>query len=182
VSFATRTHTSFDNESFFAMMVQSRVALFLALALMMAALPVAGLARTGEELIWTEHSSDNLTSLAYGSLDPATNPLFMLSCFNGMSIAVLDVHHEVAGTKPGEPLTIELSAGAAQSPVKGEAALDEASGVTFAEASDIAVKPVLAVLRAEGPLTVKLGETSATLSDNGRAEAVAQFSKDCLLD
>jgi hypothetical protein len=164
------------------MMVQTQVSLFLALTLTTVALPVAGSARTEDELIWTEHSSDNLTSLAYGSLDPATNPLFVLSCFNGMSIAVLDVHHEVTGTKPGEPLTIELSAGAAQSPVKGEAALDEASGVTFAEASDIAVKPVLAVLRVEGPLTVTLGETRATLSDKGRAEAVAQFSKDCQLE
>ena len=164
------------------MMVPSRACLFLALACAVGALPLASFARTEDALLWTEHSSDNLTSLAYGPLNPAENPLFMLSCFNGMSIAVLDVHHELAGTKPGEPLTIELSAGAAQSLVKGEAALDEANGVTFAEASDIAVKPVLAVLRAEGPLTVKLGETSATLSDKGRAEAVAQFSKDCLLD
>ncbi len=167
---------------YFAMMVQSRTCLFLALAFTTAAMPLAGLARTEEELIWTERSSDNLTSLNYGSLDPVKNPLFMLSCFNGMSIAVLDVHHEIAGTKPGEPLTIELSAGAAQSPVKGEAALDEANGTTFAEASDVQVKPLLAVLRAEGPLTVKMGETSATLSDKGRAQAVAQFSKDCELD
>jgi hypothetical protein len=163
------------------MMVQSRACLFLALALTTANLPVAGIARTGDELIWTEHSVDNLTSLNYGSLDPAKNPLFMLSCFNGMSIAVLDVHQEVTGSKPGEPLTIELSAGSAKSPVKGEAALDE-SGATFAEASDIAVKPLLDVLRAEGPLTVTTGATSATLSDRGRAQAVAQFSKDCELD
>jgi hypothetical protein len=164
------------------MMVHLRSCLLIALAGAAGALPAASLARTEEELIWTEKSSDNLTSLAYGSLDPAKNPLFMLSCFNGMSIAVLDVHHEVTGTKPGEPLTIELSAGTASSPVKGEAARDEESGATFAEASDIQVKPVLAVLRAEGPLTVKMGETSATLSDRGRAQAVAQFSKDCELD
>lgn len=166
------------------MKVKSRACLvLLMLASTVAALPLAGLARTEEEpLLWTERSSDNLTSLAYGSLDPAKNPLFMLSCFNGMSIAVLDVRHDLKGTKPGEPLTIELSAGDAQSPVKGEAMLDEESGVTFAEATDIAVKPVLAVLRAAGPLTVKTGATSATLSDKGRAEAVAQFSKDCELD
>jgi hypothetical protein len=164
------------------MMVQSRTLLLLAVALTTASLPAAGIARAEEELIWTEHSVDNLTSIAYGTLDPAKNPLFVLSCFNGMSIAVLDVHHEVAGIKPGEPLTIELSAGAAQAPVKGEATLDEESGSTFAEASDIQVKPVLAVLRAEGPLTVKIGETSATLSDKGRAQAVTQFSKDCELD
>ncbi len=164
------------------MMVPSRVCLFLALACTVGALPLASLARTEDALLWTEHSSDNLTSLAYGPLNPAENPLFILSCFNGMSIAVLDVHTEVSGTKSGQPLLIELSAGQAQAPVKGEATLDETSGMTFAEASDIEVKPVLDVLRADGPLTVKMGETSATLSDKGRAQAVAQFIQDCQLD
>jgi hypothetical protein len=152
------------------------------MALLVAALPRASLALTEENFIWTEKSSGSLAALAYGSLDPAENPLFMLSCFNGVSIVVLDVHKEITGAKPDEPLTIELSAGQAQSPVKGEATVDEAHGVTFAEASDIALQPVLDVLRAPGPLTVKMGETSATLSDRGREQAVAQFSQDCRVE
>jgi hypothetical protein len=40
---------------------------------------------------------------------------------------------------------------------------------------------VLDVLKAEGAITVKTGETSQTLSEVGRAEAVEKFSKDCTL-
>ena len=139
-------------------------------------------ARMEERLVWTEKASAGFVSLAYGPLDPAKTPLFLLSCFNAMSIAVLDVRTAMAEAKPGEALTIELSAGEAKSPVKGEAARDDASGVTFGEASDIAVKPVLDVLRQSGPLTVTIGETSATLSDQGRAEAVDLFSQHCEVD
>jgi hypothetical protein len=52
----------------------------------------------------------------------------------------------------------------------------------FAEASDIAVKPVLDVLRQAGPVTVTIGKTSATLSDQGRADGVSKFSQDCQID
>jgi hypothetical protein len=163
------------------MMKPAKVLLFLELTIVLTGLSAADLAHTEEGMVWTEHSSDNLTALTYGSLDPQQNPLFMLSCFNAMNVAVLDVHQDTGG-KPGEPLDIELSAADARAPLKGETALNETSGKTFAEASDIKVKPVLAVLKAEGPLTVKLGETSATLSDAGRGVSVAQFSKDCELD
>jgi hypothetical protein len=95
---------------------------------------------------------------------------------------VLDVRTEMAEAKPGAALAIELSAGDAKSSVEGEAARDDASGVTFGEASDIAVKPVLDVLRQSGPLTVAIGEASSALSDQGRAEAVDQFSQHCELD
>ncbi|MGV1014623.1 MAG: hypothetical protein ACOYB4_06605 [Methyloceanibacter sp.] len=138
-----------------------------------------GLARTGESLVWTDRSSGGLVALAYGSLDPMKNPLFLLSCFNDMNIAVLDVHQAIAGAKPGEPLTIELAAGATKSPVEGETARDETNEIVFGEASGFALEPILAVLRETGPVTVTMGAASATLSDNGRAEAVAQFAKDC---
>ena len=51
-----------------------------------------------------------------------------------------------------------------------------------AKASDIDVKPVLQVMRDPGPLTVRMGEVSATLSDQGRAQAVAKFVDNCKLD
>jgi hypothetical protein len=41
---------------------------------------------------------------------------------------------------------------------------------------------VLEVLCQTGPVTVISGKTSASLSDNGRAQAVERFSKDCPLD
>ncbi len=164
------------------MMSRSRARLLLGVCLVVGALASGSFTRAEESLVWIEKASEGFISLAYGSLDPAKPPLFLLSCFNGMSIAVLDVHTEIDGARPGEPITLELSAGEAKLPVKGEAARDDASGMTFAEASDIAVKPVLEVLRQSGPLTVTIGQTSATLSDHGRADAVQTFSKDCEID
>ena len=121
-------------------------------------------------------------SLSYGPLDPAKAPLFLLSCFDAMGIAVLDVRQEVEGAKQGDPLAIVLSAGEAKAELKGEAMRDEAAGTAFAEASDIAVKPVLEVLRRPGTVTITSGNTRASLSDSGRMQAVEQFTRDCPLD
>ena len=99
-----------------------------------------------------------------------------------MGIAVLDFRQDIEGAKPGDALIIALSAGEAKAEVNGEAARDDAAGMTFAEASDIAVKPLLEVLRQTGPVTVTAGTANASLSDNGRAEAVERFSKDCPLE
>jgi hypothetical protein len=147
-----------------------------------AAAPLATFASAAETLIWAERSNGGLTTLAYGPLDPAISPLFLLSCFSGMSIVVLDVHKEVVGVAPGKPLTIELSSAKAQAPIEGEVAQDETSGTTFGEASDIKVKPLLDVLRDPGSLTLKMGETTATLSDQGRADAVSQFTQNCTIE
>jgi hypothetical protein len=105
-----------------------------------------------------------------------------LSCFSDISIVVLDVHEEIPGSKPGDPLTIDLSSARAQSLVKGEVGKNETTGTTFGEAGDVKVKPVLEVLRDSGPLTIKMGEASATLSDQGRADSVAKFVENCKLD
>jgi hypothetical protein len=160
------------------MRVRVRIPLFLAVCLL-AAVQVSS-ARAEDNLIWTDKASEGLISLSYAPLDPAKAPLFLLSCFDAMGIAVLDLREKIADAKPGDALTIALSAGEAKAEVKGEAARDDA-GTTFAEASDIAVKPVLEVLRQAGPVTVTAGSASVSLSDQGRAQAVERFSKACPL-
>jgi hypothetical protein len=94
---------------------------------------------------------------------------------------VLDVHQAVEGSA-GDAITIELSSAKGQAPIEGEIAKNRETGTSFAEASDIRVKPILEVLRDEGALTLSIGKSSATLSDAGRAAAVAQFAKDCKLN
>ena len=155
---------------------------FLAIVAILATSPLASAGTSEQALMWTEKTGGGLTTLAYGPLDPAQNPLFVLSCFSGMNIVVLDVHKEVPGAKPGDPLTIELSSAKAQSAVKGEVGKNETTGTTFGEASDINVKPVLEVLRDSGPLTIKMGEASATMSEQGRAESVTKFVENCKLE
>lgn len=132
--------------------------------------------------MWTQKSSGDLTALAYGPLDPTASPLFVLSCFSGMNIVVLDVHKEIPGAKRGDAITIEISSAKAQAPVKAEVEMNEATGTNFGEASDIDVKPVLQVMRDPGLLTVTMGDVSVTLSDRGRAQAVAEFADNCKLD
>ena len=135
-----------------------------------------------ESLVWTEKSDEGRASLAYGPLDPAKTPLFLLTCFNNMDVAVLEIFAVIEGTRPGQPLTIELSAGSAKLPLKGEISVDDATSSMFAEANEVKVKPVLEVLRAPGPLTINLGLTNKTLSDQGRADAVEKFDQACELD
>lgn len=142
----------------------------------------ACLAATEEAMVWSESLNGSLASLAYGPSDAAKPPLFLLTCFSDLGIAVLDVRKELADAEPGQKLTIELSAGSAQAPLSGEVAKEESGAGLFAEASNIAVKPVLAVLGKEGPATVKIGPATADLSDQGRAAAVSKFSEDCKID
>jgi hypothetical protein len=93
---------------------------------------------------------------------------------------VLNIFSTIEATRPGEKLTIQLSAGGSHA-IEGEAGIDAKAGSMFAEASDIEVRPVLAVLKSPGPLTVKMAATSLTLTDTGRAEAAERFSKNCTL-
>jgi hypothetical protein len=162
------------------MMIRNRASL-LAASFFFTLLIPGGLARTEESQVWTGTTNGSLIALTYGPLDTSKPPVFLLTCFNEMDVAVLEVFGSIVGTRPGQKLSIELSAGSSQS-IDGEASLDEKTGAMFAEASDIKLEPVLAVLKSPGPLTIKTGETTRTLSDAGRAEAVETFSKDCQLD
>ena len=152
-----------------------------AAALLFIALP-QGAGQAQESQVWTEKADEGRASLAYGPLDPAKTPLFLLTCFNNMDVAVLEIFVVIDGTRPGQPLTIELSAGSAKLPLKGEVSVDDATSSMFAEANEVKVKPVLEVLRAPGPLTINLGLTNKTLSDQGRADAVEKFDQACELD
>jgi hypothetical protein len=161
------------------MMTRTSARLLMAATLLIATFAPGRSARSDESLVWTGTTNGSMISLSYGSLDSSKQPIFLLSCVNGMSVATLDVFGTIAGAKAGDPLTIELSAGDAQSPLKGEASIDDQTGAMFAEASDFELGPVLTVLRSTGPVTVKTGETSQTLPEQGRAAAVDKFSQAC---
>lgn len=139
------------------------------------------MARAQETLVWTEKASEGFVSLTYGSLDASKQPVFLLSCFNEMGIAVLDIFGVIQGTRPGEKLTIEMAAGNSHS-LEGSVEIDKKTATMFAEASDIEVKPILEVLKSSGPLTVKMAATTLTMAETGRAEAAERFGKNCILD
>jgi hypothetical protein len=141
----------------------------------------ASAADADDKSVWSAKTSGGLTALSYGSLDANKNPEFLLSCIDGVNVAVLDIRQAVSG-EPGQELGIQLSAGSKRAEIKGEVAQEEGGKGTFAEASDIEVKPILAVLNEAGPVTVKVGGASATLNDAGRSDAIKSFSGECELD
>ena len=160
-------------------MIWASARLLFAACLLTGAVLPGSFARSEETLVWTANSTGGLIALTYGSLDSTKPPVFLLSCFNEMDVAVLEIFGTIEGTRPGQPLTIEISAGSSQSPIKGEAAIDDKTGVMFAEASGVEIAPLLAVLKSPGPLSIKTALTTRTLPEVGRAEAVEKFSKDC---
>jgi hypothetical protein len=132
--------------------------------------------------VWTGKANGGLATLSYGSIDTTKNPEFLLSCFNGMSVAVLDVRAAIEGVEAGKPLTIQLLAGTQAVEIKAEGAGDGKDGTTYAEASDIQVKPILAVLGQTGPVTLKIGDASTSFSDLGRMDAIKNFGEECAID
>ena len=95
-----------------------------------------------------------------------------------MSIGVLEIFGTIEGTRPGQKLSIDLSAGGTESSIEGAVELDDKTGTMFAEEA-MSRSPPLGALKASGPLTVKIASTTFTLPEVGRAEAAEKFSKDC---
>ncbi len=163
------------------MMSRASAHVLLAACVLAVALLGFSFARSEETLVWTANTNGDLISLSYGSLDTNKPPVLLLSCFNEMSIGVLEIFGALEGTRPGQKLSIDLSAGGTQSSIEGAVEFDDKSGTMFAEASDVEIAPLLAVLKASGPLTVKIAATTLTLPEVGRVEAAETFSKDCQL-
>jgi hypothetical protein len=81
-------------------MTRVPVRLLIASSLLFFALPQS-VASTEESLVWTEESDEGRVSLAYGPLDQAKTPLFLLTCFNNMDVAVLEIFWGHRGNATG---------------------------------------------------------------------------------
>lgn len=132
--------------------------------------------------VWQAKTSGSFVTLRYGPINQREKPLFLLSCLNGVSIAVLSVYTDFPQREPGAAITVKLSAGGQSTTVAGESAQEDGTGVIYFEAGDIAVKPILKILGEKGAVSMTSGAIGNELSEAGRADAVAEFSKDCKLD
>jgi hypothetical protein len=137
---------------------------------------------TVEGYEWMGGSNEGAASFVYGSPETVEDQLFWLSCEPEKKSTEMTVYDDVAGTKVGQPIAIDMSAGAAKTSVQGKIATDGMSGFFFPEAKGFKVKPVIEVLKAKGPLTVKTGKLTTILPEKGRSEALAAFAKACTLD
>jgi len=132
--------------------------------------------------VWNAKTSGSFVTLRYGPIDEREKPVFLLSCLNGVNIAVLSIYMDFPERQPGDAITVKLTAGDQSTTVAGETAQEDGTGVIYGEAGDIAVKPILKVLSEKGTVSMTSGEIGQYLSEEGRAAAAAQFAKDCKLD
>jgi hypothetical protein len=158
----------------------SRAAVWLAAGLVAAALSAA--AETDRGYAWMSGFGDGSALLTYGSTETGEDYVFNLICRNKDKSTETTLYVDIAGTKVGQPMTIELAAGAAKVSLKGKIATDEMSGFHFAEAKNFKIKPVIALLREKGRVTAKTGKLVSTLPEKGRAAATAEFAQACKLD
>lgn len=121
-------------------------------------------------------------SLIYGPTTDMEDTRFLLVCSNIRKTSSLSLYEELKTVQAEQPVTIKLGTSTAEVALEGEAVEDEYVGALIAEAKDFAVKPVLKVLEGPGDLTVKAGDVEATIPQEGRAVAVAEFGTLCTLD
>ena len=137
---------------------------------------------TVEGYEWMGGSDQGVASFVYGSPETVEDLLFWLTCEPKKKKTEMTVYNDVAGTKVGQPIAIDINAGAAKTSVKGQIATDGMTGYFFPQAKSFKVKPVIEVFNAKGQVTVKTGKLTTVLPEKGRAEALAAFAKACTLD
>jgi hypothetical protein len=152
------------------------------LLILLAAFVLASTEASAATNIWQAKSSGSFVTLRYGPLIDREHPRFLLSCLNSVKIAVLSVYMDFPERETGAAITVTFSAGGQSTTVAGETAAEDGTGVIYGEAGDIAVAPILKVLREKGSVSMKSGAIGYDMSDAGRADAVAKFTKDCTLD
>ena len=131
---------------------------------------------------WMSESGDGNASLVYGSPETAEDLVFILICGNSDKVTELTVYVDIAGTEIGEKVDIELAAGDAKLAIGGAISTDEMSGFHFAVAENFKIKPVVALLKENGAVTVKTGGVITELPEKGREPELANFAGACALD
>lgn len=129
---------------------------------------------------WMANIFEGNASLVFGSTETGEDYVFALLCDNRKKKAELTVYEDIPGAKVGQTVAIEISVGSAKVALNGKTETDQMSGFIFAK--NIAVKPVLAVLKTSRPAIAKMGKVTVNLPGQGRAAAVAEFAKVCKLD
>jgi len=131
---------------------------------------------------WMIGSGDGNASLVFGSPETAEDWLFALDCRGKEKATKVTLYVDIEGTEIGQKVAIEFSAGGAKLSLDGKVATDEMSGFHFAEAEGFKIKPVMALLKQKGAVTVKTGSIVSSLPEKGRAAELSAFAKVCKLD
>jgi hypothetical protein len=157
----------------------------LALAACLAlAAPLGTIAATEDypDFAWMNGMGDGNALLTFGSPETGEDYLFNVVCGNKDKSTQATLYVDIEGTKVGQKVGIELSAGVKKVSLDGKIATDEMSGFHFAEAKGFKIKPLIALLQEKGPVTAKAGKIVSVLPEKGRASHLSEFAKACKLD
>ncbi|HET7446617.1 MAG TPA: hypothetical protein VFJ49_01630 [Methyloceanibacter sp.] len=134
-----------------------------------------------QDYVWSATASQSNASLLYGP-PGADSGSFTLLCDNSAKKTELEIYAALGGAGDGQPLTIEISGVWAKVVIEGEAGAAQDGGDVIAKANGFAIKPLLAVLKADVAPTITVNGINTLFGDSGRTEAVAEFAKACRLD
>jgi hypothetical protein len=135
-----------------------------------------------QDYVWSATASQSNASLLYGP-PGADSGSFTLLCDNSAKKTELELYAALRGAGDRQPLTIEICGGSAKVVIEGEAgAAQDGGDIITRGANGFAVKPLLAMLKADGAPTVTVNGTKILFGGSGRTEAVAEFAKACRLD
>lgn len=146
-------------------------------ALLMCGLVAAAAATGDNERSWSLGGDGRDPYLVFGNQEMGETTILLI-CNNRRKTAELSVSDAGKDAKAGQPVTIELASRNGAARFAGKTV--RSAGI-FGYARRIDFEAVAALLRAPGPVTVTMGETSYTLHDKGRAKALAELVEMCRL-
>ena len=150
---------------------------FIGLALLAGAM-LAGPAGAKDTAVWFSYVDKEAAAVGFATPE-SDDVRFVLYCEHASRKVSVTVKRTLTGVKEKQPLAIDLSAGASKVSLNGVAVADKDDGYIYGEARDVSVAPVVDVLRASGPLKVKLAGKSFSFPEKGRANHLKVFENGC---
>lgn len=146
-------------------------------ALLLPGMLPAMAAPNADERSWSLGGDERDPYLAFGNAEMGETTVILI-CNNRRKIAELSVSDASKGAKAGQPVTIEIAAGANKTSFSGKTV--RSAGI-YGYARKIDFQTVVAMFRAPGTVTVTMGENRYQLHDKGRAKAVGELVEICKL-
>jgi len=146
-------------------------------AMMLFSLAPALASPSADERTWSLGGDERDPYLAFGNQEMGETTVILI-CNNRKKTAELSVNDASKGAKAGQPVTIELVAGANKASFTGKTV--RSAGI-YGYARKIDFQTVAAMFRAPGTVTLTMGDNRYMLHDKGRAKAVGALIGVCKL-
>jgi hypothetical protein len=138
---------------------------------------LTGPANAKDTAVWFSYIDEQAAAVGFATPESG-DVRFVLYCEHATRKVSVTVNQS-PGVNLNQPVTIDLSAGAAKVSLKGAAVADKNEGYLYGEAKNVAVASVTEVLRAPGPLKARMAGKSYPFPEKGRAKHLKVFEDGC---